>query len=276
MLPNFLVIGAQKAGTTALHNYLSAHPQTFMSRPKELKFFIVEGNWDQGVDWYAAHFEQAPERALAVGEASPDYARVPRFGGVPERIQAVLPEARLIYVVRRPLDRIRSAYQHALAHGVERRPIDEAVRADPSYLDDSRYAMQIDAYLAVFAPERLLVLSNDALRNQRHETLAGVAEFLGIEPTAFPRDRVERDVYTSDDRRVPNRMAVSLRTSRWGQWLASVVPDRARERVRPHVERDVRPNELELSTDTVRWINHELAADRELLLARLPELVTWP
>jgi hypothetical protein len=79
-LPNLLIIGARKGGTTSLHNYLSLHPQIFMSRQKELSFFDDRIRWRLGVDWYKSNFDAA----FAInGESSPQYARFPRTTGVP-------------------------------------------------------------------------------------------------------------------------------------------------------------------------------------------------
>lgn len=94
-LPNFLVIGAMKAGTTSMHRYLDAHPDVFMATQKELNFFIEELNWSKGLGWYEERFAEAGD-ATARGEASPGYAGYPVRRGVPERIAATLPDARFV------------------------------------------------------------------------------------------------------------------------------------------------------------------------------------
>lgn len=109
MLPNFLIIGARKAGTTSMYYYLQAHPQVYMSPEKELKFFVPEKNWTRGVAWYEQYFDEAGD-AIAIGEASPSYTRYPRSRGIPALIAEVLPKARLIYLVRHPVDRMVSHY----------------------------------------------------------------------------------------------------------------------------------------------------------------------
>ena len=116
-LPSFLVIGAMKAGTTSLYHYLHAHPQVFMPSIKELDFFVAGGNWGRGLHWYQKQFAGAGPGAVAVGEASTMYTKYPSVDGVPERIAAHLPEVRLVYVVRDPIDRIRSHYRHRVAVG---------------------------------------------------------------------------------------------------------------------------------------------------------------
>lgn len=185
MLPNFLVIGAMKAGTTSLHRYLREHPQVFMPEEKEPHFFVAEKSWSRGQAWYEAQFAGAGD-APAVGEASPTYAMYPEFEGVADRIADLLPHARLVYTVRDPIERIRSHYLHEVARGRERAPIGRAVASDPRYLDTSRYAMQLDRYLLRFPPERILVITAEQLRHDRPETIRRVFAFLGVDPDWLP------------------------------------------------------------------------------------------
>jgi hypothetical protein len=102
LLPNLIVIGAMKAGTTSLHAYLSLHPEIFMSANKEPRFFTEEWNWHKGLEWYEAQF---PERVTIRGESTPDYTKLPEIRNVPERIHSLIPDVRLIYLVRDPIDR---------------------------------------------------------------------------------------------------------------------------------------------------------------------------
>jgi hypothetical protein len=180
VLPNFLVIGAAKSGTTSLYRYLRDHPEVFMAQSKELKFFSSKSRWRLGQSWYARQFEAAAG-AVAVGEASPSYTRYPLHDGVPERVAQVIPDARLVYLVRHPIERMRSHYLHRVLQGKEHAPLDEAVLTDPNYLDTSRYAMQIDRYLDWFTRAQLLVITAEALRNDRLDTLRRVCEFLGVD-----------------------------------------------------------------------------------------------
>ena len=101
MLPNVLVVGAAKCGTTSLHEYLDRHPEIAMAREKELDFFVEQKNWSRGVDWYERQFAAAPVR----GESSPSYTAYPRYRGVPERIRRIVPDAKLVYLVRDPVER---------------------------------------------------------------------------------------------------------------------------------------------------------------------------
>jgi hypothetical protein len=159
-LPNLLVIGAQKAGTTLLHGLLSAQQGVAMSATKELDFFTSErGNWRRGIDWYRSQFDSA---AVVRGESSPSYTAYPFAEGVPERIASVLGEVRLVYVVRDPVDRLLSALRHAIGTGEERRSAAEVLDGPElegtAYLAMSRYAMQLERYHAVFGPEAVLIV----------------------------------------------------------------------------------------------------------------------
>lgn len=198
-LPTFLLIGGMKCGTTSLFHYLQAHPEIAMSPLKEVDFFVEEGNWRRGLDWYRRQFDVSGTGTLAVGEASTSYTKWPEYDGVAERIARTLPDVRLVYVVREPIDRIRSHYQHRLLIGAERAPIETAVLQDQRYVACSRYAMQIERYLSFFPRDRLLVLTSEELRAARAATVALVFRFLGVDETHVP-STIGQEFYTTRDR----------------------------------------------------------------------------
>lgn len=190
-LPNLVVIGGLKCGTTSLHHYLNLHPEIAMSRPKELNFFVAELNWELGPDWYASHFDR---RAAVRGESSPHYTNLPRFEGVAERMGDLLgDDARVVYMVRDPVDRMLSHYLHNLGGGYESRQLEEAL-ADPgsAYVARSRYAMQAAPYLSRFGSERVLVVSREELASEREQTMRRVFEFAGVDPE-FRSEQFERE-----------------------------------------------------------------------------------
>jgi hypothetical protein len=188
-LPNLIVIGAMKCGTTALHRYLDLHPEIAMSEPKELNFFSgPTGNWHKGVGWYAARFRPAPVR----GEASPGYTS-PSFPEAAERMARVVPEARLVYAVRDPVERAVSQYLHHRADGTERRPISEAL-LDPAsqYLARSRYYERLEPYLARFPRERIFILAREDLASERRATLRALYRFAGVDDLFWSPDHGRR------------------------------------------------------------------------------------
>jgi hypothetical protein len=190
-LPNLVVIGAQKCGTSGLHYYLGLHPEISMSSPKELNFFIRERNWDRGVEWYARHFD--PE-ATVRGESSPNYTAYPHYPGVPERMRSVVPEARLVYLVRDPVERIAAHWVHNYAKRREKGDIAATVmHPNTTYVLRSQYHMQLKQFLDRYPAERILVLDQDDLRHRRRETLREIFSFVGVdsgfEHPGFTRER---------------------------------------------------------------------------------------
>jgi sulfotransferase family protein len=189
-LPNLVVIGGLKCGTTSLHHYLALHPDVAMSRPKELNFFVAELSWELGADWYASHFERG--RAVR-GESSPHYTNRPRFAGVAERMRALLGEARIVYVVRDPIDRLLSHYLHNLGGGYDERPIAEALADErSSYWQRSRYAYQLEPYLDAFGRERVAIVTREELWRDRGTTMTRLFGFLDVDPS-FSSPEFERE-----------------------------------------------------------------------------------
>ena len=194
-----MLIGAMKSGTTSLARYLASHPDVFMTRPKEPGFFNPARNWSKGQEWYEALFAKA-RADQARGEASTSYTMAPHVAGVPERIAGMVPHAKFVYLIRNPIDRIRSMYMHLVDRGEELVPISRAVEQRPTYLDISRYGYQLDQYLEVFSRDRILVVSSDDLRHKRHDTLKSIFGFLGVDPDAELPD-ISEEYHRGDEKR---------------------------------------------------------------------------
>lgn len=198
-LPTFIVIGAMKAGTTSLYHYLRNHDEIFMSRIKELDFFAEKGNLHRGLDWYRHQFSEAGD-AVARGEASTLYTKYPEHDGVPARIAEVMPDVRLIYVVRDPIVRLRSHYQHRVMTGAETAPPETALFEYPVYLHTSSYGMQLEQYLDHFPREQILVVTSEGLKADRLATVQQVYSFLGVDPSRVP-DVLDQEFYRTAQRR---------------------------------------------------------------------------
>ncbi len=211
-LPNFLVIGAMKAGTTSMYHYLRAHPQVFMPPYKAPEFFVEESHWRRGIDWYRKQFASAGPDVIAIGEASNAYTKYPQYRGVPQRIATYIADARLIYVVRDPIERIRSHYQTRVIEGSEQVPFERAVLENPIYLDCSRYALQLEQYLEYFPQDQLLVITSEELRGARRATLQRVYEFIGVNADLVPPN-VDQEFYLTKDK--PTRSLVPLPARKW-------------------------------------------------------------
>jgi Sulfotransferase family len=202
-LPTFVVIGAMKAGTVSLSRYLDDHPTVFLARGGrfgEPNFFVAEHNWPRGRGWYESLFDGAGS-AAAIGECSPSYTWAHVYRGVPERMAQLVPQARLIYVVRDPIDRMQSMYMHQVSAGRERR---RAVAAllDDRYLWPSRYGFQLAAFLDHFDRSQVLVIASEVLRDRPGEALRAVFGHLAVDPAAGDPDKRHQD-HRSIDKPVP-------------------------------------------------------------------------
>jgi hypothetical protein len=184
---HFFIIGAQKAGTTSLFRYLATHPEIFGALKKETKFFCKPQPSAKRVQPYESFFEGRQGERWAF-EASPHYTQYPKYTGVPERMHAACPDARLVYVIRHPVERIYSHYIFRLASpaGRESKSFEDAIRDNPVYLATSSYYLQLTQYLPYFPSERIHVLLSEDLAREPRTTLRGVFEFLDVDPDFEP------------------------------------------------------------------------------------------
>src|SRR5580658_9676286 len=202
-LPTFVVIGAMKAGTVSLSHYLDEHPDVFVGRGGtfgEPNFFVTEHNWSRGPDWYESLFDGAG-KAAAIGECSPSYTWAHAYRGVPGRMAQIIPEARLVYVVRDPIARMQSMYMHQVSAGRERRRA-EAALLDDRYLWPSMYGFQLAAFLDHFDRSQVLVIASEVLRDRPREALSAVFDHLAVDPAAVDLDEPRQD-HRSIDKPVP-------------------------------------------------------------------------
>ena len=205
MLPNVIIIGAMKSGTTSLYRYLEMHPEISMSKIKELDFFIVEKNFSKGLEWYESNFGR--DRKIC-GEASPNYSKHPTFAGVPKRMHSVVPDAKLIYVLRDPIDRIISHYLHNVFTGRVTTDISAVLSNDLDnnhYVACSKYYMQLEQYLDYYPQENILVITAEGLRDHRRETLQSVFAFLGLGGT-YNSPKYSRVFHESSRRKLQSRV----------------------------------------------------------------------
>ena len=265
MLPTFLVIGAAKAGTTSLHTYLAAHPDVFMSDPKELNFFIGEMAWGEGLPWYERHFDGAEAQgAQAVGESSPLYSAAQWYGGVPERIASVLPDVRLVYLVRDPIARMRSQYIHHLELGRETRPPARALRENQGYLQSSLYAWQLERFTEHVPRERILVVPTERLRRERAATMAEVCTFIGVAPIV-DEEVLDAEHHRSEEKLVRRPTIVALKRNRAYRAASRLTPAPARRAYGRLTARSADPRTVDIDDALRRELVKRLRPDVEVL-----------
>jgi hypothetical protein len=213
-LPDYLIVGAQKCGTTSLWEYLNEHPAVEPAMCKEMNFF--DRNYDSGLAWYRSHFSLAQDETLTsssasrtlTGESCANYMFHPL---APERVRASLPQAKIIFLLRNPVDRAYSHYQLKLRRRQESLSFEDAIAAEPerlagerekivadphyyswehdrhSYLARGRYLEQLLHWEKVFPPEQLLVLESGEFFKRTADVYARVLQFLGL-PTWQPAE----------------------------------------------------------------------------------------
>lgn len=224
MLPEFVILGAQRAGTTSLYFYLAEHPCVAPGvLTKEVHFFDI--NFGKGVAWYRTHFPTLFRKQyvklrhgfdLVTGEGTPYYLFHPH---VPYRMAPILPNAKLIVMLRNPVDRAYSHYRHEVALGFERLSFEEAldreterlqdeiekIRENPSYQSFSHqhwtyqarglYLDQLEVWHSIYPREQMLILNTEEFFSDPREGLRSVSRFLGLpewSPVEFPKLNAHR------------------------------------------------------------------------------------
>jgi hypothetical protein len=210
VLPDYIIIGAQKCGTSSLYRYLNEHPAIAPAAGKEVHYF--DWHYSRGTSWYRAHFPTLVEREmfrartgvrLVTGEASPYYLFHPH---APARVKALLPSVKLIALLRNPVERALSAYHHQVRAGSEPLSFEEAVDQEPmrlapeierltrdetfkgaahrrfSYLSRGLYADQLEAWFRVFPREQLLVIRSEDFFEEPAAIVTQALQFLGLPP----------------------------------------------------------------------------------------------
>jgi hypothetical protein len=192
-LPSLFVIGAMKSGTNYLRKLLGRHPSIFMTEVDEPSYFVdpdelkviwpemwAHGYWRDERN-YLQLFAAAGD-ATILGEASTNYTKIPLVTGVAERLHAFNPDARLIYLLRDPVERAISHYWHMVRYHSECRSIAAAIRHDTQYVAVSHYAMQLAPFRERFGDDRIMVLTHEALVRDPLATVETLYRWLSLDP----------------------------------------------------------------------------------------------
>ena len=180
MLPNFLVIGAPRSGTTWIELNLRQHSDVFFPERKELHFFDRDENYARGMPYYEAFFENTGT-VRAVGEGTPDYLHIPKAAA---RIKEHLPEAKLIVSLRNPVERVYSRYWNARGKYEENANLsfEQKLSDKPAFIAEGLYFQHLSRYLDLFDRSQLLILLFDDLKADSLAFLRQIYEFLDLDP----------------------------------------------------------------------------------------------
>lgn len=267
-LPHFAIIGAMKCATSTLHDQLARQPSVLMSDPKEPNFFSDQQNWDRGLGWYRSLFEAAGPGSVC-GESSTHYTKLPTYPKTVERFQRSLPHAKLIYVMRNPIDRIVSQYIHQWSERTIDEPIEVAVQNRAELVAYSRYAMQLEPWLEAFGSDRILPVFFERLTRSPQTEFARIGQFIGLpEPAIWLSDEGPKNVSAT-------RLRYGMQMERVLDWGPArftrrlLLTEKMRERIKSRWRMETRP---ELSASSRAWCVAQLDPD----MARLGQLLGLP
>ena len=262
-LPDFLIIGAMKSGTTTLYRDLYEHPDIFLPELKEPNSLCDDAVLQpKGRAIYAGLFAKATDRQIC-GEASTTYTKWPDQTEVPRRARSLLGEKlKLIYLTRDPIERIKSQYAHEYERGLIKQDIDHAVRDVPRLIDYSRYAAQIQRWLEYFPRQNFLLLELERYASDRRSGASRVCEFLELAPHEFETIREER-FNSSETRLSVNKAARTLlyRLPYYHQYIQPLIPWQLRRGVSKYLFRTAKKASTEMRPDTVDYIHAALRED---------------
>lgn len=235
MLPNFIVIGAMKSGTTSLCHQLSLHPEIFFSEPKEPSFFSNDDIWARGLPWYKAHFDSvSTERA--VGEGSVNYSKLMEFPRSSERIRDVLGSGlKIIYIVRNPFEQIRSKWMHMRVAGMTDKDFRRAVLEDAHFIDSANYLLQLEQYRHFIPDEQIKVLFFEDYMLSPSEVLRDCFVFLDVDEDFYHLE-VEENKSQHENRWGDTALLSSLKKSALYAGLKQLFPSALIETLRPFLQ----------------------------------------
>lgn len=268
-LPDFLLIGAARSGTTTLYRDLLTHPSIFFPVTKEPGNLTRDDVLTpEGRQAYSRLFDAAAPGALC-GDATTRYTHRPNFEGVAGRARHVLgADLKCLYIVRNPIDKIISTHHLNVSRGLGSADINVAVREDASLLDHARYAMQIEPWVEQFGRDQIRVVHFESYVENRRAMVVELEAFLGIEPRgdlvragrAYNRSR--------DETRPAGPFARVIRNPAYRRLLRPLLPPDVRTWLRRRTLPSMPDRPLPPTAETIAFIDSNLADD----LARQPAL----
>lgn len=265
-LPDFIIIGAMKCGTSTLQAQLAVQPGVFMTTPKEPNFFSDDAVYARGMGWYQTLFAGAAPDDLT-GEASTHYTKLPTHPQTIARLRPHCPSLRLVYMIRNPLQRAVSHYIHEWSEGrMGDDPVAEFDRHS-EMVDYGRYAYQITPWIEAYGADAIMLTSLEQLKADPQGELARVSAHIGLQQPVIWHDELgQQNVSAERVRKIPfqnvliyNPVATALRRA--------LVPKRLRSAIRDSRKITARP---ELPATLRRHLEQRFLSDRQELSQFFP------
>lgn len=238
--PDFLLIGAAKCGTTTLAMQLASHPGIFVTDPKEPAWFAGFPQFDQ--QGYQELYADAGDRLR--GEASTHYSRIHTFPGTADRIQAAVPDARIVFAIREPVERAISHVEYRLRTAQTEGTAEAILARNDDYLLTSCYGLQLAPYVERFGMDRIHVLRMEDLQRDPQTELERIFAFLGVDTSHRVDTDLRANSRPSSGSRRPIRVPSLVRR------LGRVVPSAWKKRLKLKLTRRAPAHELEVSEAT--------------------------
>ncbi|MCB2076466.1 MAG: sulfotransferase [Novosphingobium sp.] len=262
-VPDFLIVGAMKAGTTTLHRDLGMHPDIFLPAQKEPETLVRFDDLVQCERDYGELFALSAAGMIR-GEASTAYTKRPVHEGVAEKARDLTGGLlRIVYIRRDPVARIVSHYRHSNQQGRMPEPLSEALRTYPDLIAFSRYDWQIEPWKRMFGPDRVLEIELETYSANRMETVRRVVSHIGADPERLPLldDKLVANS-AKEMKHIENGLLNSLVRSKFYQRrVKPVVPSRLREASRRAILPPPPDVDVTLSAADLEFIAQQLAAD---------------
>jgi hypothetical protein len=275
-LPNFLIIGGVKCGTTSLYQYLIQHPDVFMPpRLKEPRFFCYDGRPStlklpiKTLEAYSALFDEVTTEK-AIGEASPHYFTHPHAAGA---IKGLIPNAKLILSLRHPVDRAHSEYLMGLrsAGKSEAGGFLDAMTAQPDLVSDSLYDIHLERFYGLFPRDQVKIIMFEQLAKNTTETVQSILEFLSVDTNFFPEVGhvpnpggipKSKLIYSLSQNRhilqlkefIPKNILRMLRRARKANMQSIKLTQKERESALPIFRDSIRRTEQLIQQDLSHWL----------------------
>jgi hypothetical protein len=288
VFPNLFIIGAMKAGTSSLHEYIHQHPEIYMSRFKEPQYFAPHTTregvaWGQGnsypepgIDWYLRLFKDAGDVKYA-GESSVSYSALPSKSGCAERLYDFNRDARIVYLMRDPIERTISHYWHRVAAGYEDRDMLTAIRRTQGFLDYSNYAMQLRPYLGIFGREQVFALTTEELRDAPQKAFRRLFAWLGVDTEVSIETDIRHNVGPKKLRQTRRGAVFINRVLKHRRWRSVVhrIPKTALHLLETLIYREVTRDEAGVES-TITYLGPIVEVQvRELSLLLRREFPEW-
>jgi hypothetical protein len=284
---DFLVVGAQKSGTTTLYKLLREHPEIYLPKEKELAFFAIEQRYQRGFDWLLEEYFSEADPEKMWGDVSPQHMAGLFVAG---RIAKRLPSAKIVVVLRNPIDRAYSAYRMAVRRGIETRSfsdiVEQALKSAPilmaedefvedDYIRNGLYGLVIERYMQHFSPSQIHVAFMEDLEANPANTIKKIFQFLGVN-SGFTPPSLGKKFHQGGVVRV-----------RWlgdllkiGRWLVKRMPEPVRRQVRGKAywinQWNIKPENTEpMAAQDKRALVRIFQTDVQILERRIGRRTPW-